>query len=195
MEDRIMAIEEREPGCLEPYAAKIEGLGLRYAGGGKYTGHRMSLGQESRVRRFAETHGARFFFDDEYGTRSADYRKVFYKAYRPAFRGKYFCAYCGRLISGRTLTVDHLYPVAKVSKSVKMRKKLKKQGINGLNDPENLVPACAWCNRRKGTKTGLWVLRGKLGRSAKLWYARWTIRIVAAVSAAVYLAGYMSSPI
>lgn len=197
MSDLILAIEERSEGSLAPYTGRIMRMGLSPAGNGKYTGRKISSSQEMQVRKFAKAHNARFFFDDEYGTRSSDYRGAFYRAYPPSFHGRYFCAYCGRLIKGRTLTVDHLYPVARVSQSAPLRKKMKRQGINGLNDPKNLVPACWNCNKKKGTKMGLWIIRGKLGRSARLWYVRWCLRIIflaAAAAAAIAKIQYGSIP-
>lgn len=188
MTDRIIAIEEKEPGCLKPYEKKIFSMGLQQTGNGKYSCHRRSLGHEEKVRKFAEKHGARFFFDDEYGTRSTDYRKTFFSTYPPAIGGMYFCAYCGRLVSRKKVTIDHIYPVAKVSKSVKLRKKLKARGIMSLNDAGNLTPACMKCNKAKGTKMGLWIIRGKIGRSARLWYIRWAVRITALAAAAAYAA-------
>lgn len=61
------------------------------------------------------------------------------------------CAYCGadgsfywpRRIDGKpggwvhfSLELDHVYPEA----------------LGGTTDPENMVPACRSCNRRKGSK-------------------------------------------
>ncbi len=46
------------------------------------------------------------------------------------------CAYCGA--SGIPLTRDHVVPIAR----------------GGSNVIDNIVPACASCNRRKGTRTG-----------------------------------------
>lgn len=59
-------------------------------------------------------------------------------------RGGFRCAYCGvKLAIGACLgnphaaTIDHVVPVDK----------------GGLTVPANLVPACAACNTRKGSKT------------------------------------------
>ena len=34
----------------------------------------------------------------------------------------------------------------------------------GVNDISNLAPACRRCNRRKGSKGGLWIIRGRFWR-------------------------------
>lgn len=53
------------------------------------------------------------------------------------------CIYCGE---AKPLTVDHKIPLTR----------------GGTNNIENIVPACASCNSRKGTKTA----REFLGLSA-----------------------------
>lgn len=174
--NKMIAVEEKKEGSLYRYAGKLKSLGLDYEGNGKYVGEWKTVKQEMAVRNFAKKHKARFFFDDEYGSRTRDYRTVFHRTYKPAIGGRYFCAYCGRLLTEKQLTVDHLYPVAQVSRSMKMRKKLQHKNITSLNDAKNLVPACMSCNRRKKDRMGLWILRGKIGRYAFLWHIRWMIR-------------------
>jgi 5-methylcytosine-specific restriction endonuclease McrA len=49
------------------------------------------------------------------------------------------CVYCNARLDKRTVTRDHVIPRA----------------AGGLSTPENLVPSCAACNRRKGSKP-LW---------------------------------------
>lgn len=186
-DNRIIAVEEKEKGSLSRYAGRLQRLGLDYMGDGKYVGEWKSVRQELDVRNFAKRYKARFFFDDEFGSRTRDYRTVFFRTYKPAVRGMYFCAYCGRLLTEKKMTVDHLYPVAKVSRSMKMRKKLRREGINSLNDARNLVPACMPCNRHKKDRMGLWILRGKIGRSAFLWHIRWCLRYALLVMVAMYL--------
>jgi len=57
-------------------------------------------------------------------------------------------------------------------------------GISGANDAKNLVAACRRCNSKKGTKMGLWIVRGFLGRSELLWKIRKLARI--AIIAVIY---------
>lgn len=108
---------------------------------------------------------------------STDYRKRFFERYRPAFGDYYFCSYCGRPVKKDRVTVDHLYPVDRVKTSRSLRRRLEKCGYDSVNDPKNLVPACRSCNSRKGTKTGLWIIAGSLGRIQPLWFVRWPARI------------------
>ena len=64
------------------------------------------------------------------------------------------------------MTVDHLYPVAKVSRDPALQKKLKRQGIDDLNSEKNLVAACYRCNQAKAAQMGPWIRKGKIGRDA-----------------------------
>ena len=51
-------------------------------------------------------------------TRSSNYRMVFFEENKPAFRNKYYqCAYCGRLLTKDTVTIDHLLPIQKVKRN------------------------------------------------------------------------------
>lgn len=100
-------------------------------------------------------------------TRSTSYRKDFFSTY-PACNGKYRCVYCGRWISAKKITVDHLIPVHAARKPG-IQKKLKRMGCNGVNDVKNLVPACASCNSRKSAKMGIWLIKGRLGKKSWFW--------------------------
>lgn len=46
------------------------------------------------------------------------------------------CAYCGKLLSTYTVTIDHVVPLSR----------------GGTNDPENLRWCCKKCNTAKGSK-------------------------------------------
>lgn len=123
----------------------------------------------------------KFRINNEFGTRSATYRKEFFKHNPPCIGKYYFCSYCGIPLTRKTLTVDHLYPVGAVSKDIKLQKKLKRKGIHNINDVKNLVPACSRCNGRKGKKMGKWILKGEIGRHQKLWVVRHLVRIAVLV--------------
>jgi hypothetical protein len=56
------------------------------------------------------------------------------------------CYYCGREISSRKRTLDHMYP----------------RSWGGISIPNNLIPACSSCNSRKGSLT-----RGQFNRWRK----------------------------
>lgn len=116
--------------------------------------------------------------NDNFSARSNDYRSIFFKNNTPSFRNMYFCSYCGRLIGKDKVTVDHLYPVGAVKKSISLQKKLRKKGIGNVNDCKNLVPACKKCNQRKSAKLGVWIIKGQIGRIQWLWKIRHVLRLL-----------------
>jgi len=125
---------------------------------------------------------------EEY-TRSNDYRDTFFKTYKPAVPAKYRCAYCGRKFERKNVTVDHIFSVNALMYKQTTRDLADFCGIHGANEAKNLVAACKRCNSKKGTKGGLWIVRGFLGRSEKLWKIRKVVRI--ALVAALIWGGYM----
>lgn len=144
---------------------------------GKYTKYCRHKREALKVKEFCKKHKLKFFYDNEYGERSSDYRKTFF-AENPSDNGKYMCVYCGRHYPKDKITVDHLYPVNKVSQSEKLQKRLKRHGVDSLNDTSNLVAACFSCNRQKSDKTGKWILLGKIGQYKWLWRIRWALTFV-----------------
>ena len=124
----------------------------------------------------------KIYINNEYGTRSFDYRKRFFDANPPVIRNMYFCAYCGRLRRKRDITIDHLYPVGCAKKSIKLQKKLSNMGIENINDIKNLVPACERCNKSKSNRMGAWIVKGKIGRHPMIWVARHFLRIIIFIS-------------
>lgn len=107
-----------------------------------------------------------------FSDRSATYRKNFFAVNRPVKQNKYRCVYCGMLFPKSKITVDHLYPVSQAKKSVLLRSYLRMRGYKNINDIKNLVPACEKCNKSKGKKGGIWIIRGTLGRHEKYWRIR-----------------------
>ncbi|MGL4607467.1 MAG: HNH endonuclease [Eubacteriaceae bacterium] len=108
--------------------------------------------------------------------RSHDYRKNFFSVnsgYTYKNEAYYQCVYCGKFVKQQDVTIDHLFPVAKAQESHFNQKVLKKLKINDINQVENLVPACGRCNGRKGSKMGLWLIRGLLGKSLLFWCSFW----------------------
>ena len=124
-------------------------------------------------------------FDNGYGRRNRSYRESFIRNHEPDAFGRYRCVYCGKLMRREDLTVDHLYPVGEASASIRLQERLKAKGLSGVNDQKNLVAACPCCNRKKGNRMGLWILKGKLGRLTWYWPARKLLRC----SAVILLAG------
>lgn len=49
--------------------------------------------------------------------RSGDYRKKFFDKNRPIFKDYYICAYCGRFLKKKDVTVDHIISIRKAQKS------------------------------------------------------------------------------
>lgn len=107
-------------------------------------------------------------------TRSSNYREVFLAA-EP---GPWRCRYCHKRLHEGMLTVDHIVPVAAASRSNLARKALTRMGAESVNDIANLAPACPGCNSRKGSKGGLWIVRGVLGKESWYWVLVWIARVV-----------------
>lgn len=97
--------------------------------------------------------------------RSAGYRKHFLAA----FPGPYRCRYCNRRIDQEHMVVDHIVPVNKAKTSAQIRFFMEIAGIYDVNDFRNLAASCKICNKRKADKTGIWILRGILGRYKAYW--------------------------
>lgn len=163
---------------------RLKSYGLKYRDGA-FRG-KAGRGKIQKLKNFCRDSHLKFYIDNEYGKRSTNYRQTFFESMSPVFGNRYFCSYCGRPVGSRNTTVDHLFPVARVSTSPSLQHLMRFLGIKSLNCKQNLVPACRKCNRKKGTKMGIWILRGYIGRIQWLWYFRWSIRIVFAAMT-VYL--------
>lgn len=104
--------------------------------------------------------------------RGKSYRSDFFKCHPGIFHKYYVCSYCGRPLTKKTVTVDHLIPVHKVKRIGFGRFLLWINGIYNVNDTRNLVAACRKCNSRKSDKMGLWVIKGTFGRHLLYWILR-----------------------
>lgn len=156
-------------------------LGLRKAGKEEdiyYFSGRVNKRKYEKLQEHCRKYHISYKINNSYGSRSSNYRSVFFKEHPPYFGDYYFCTYCGRLIHKDKITVDHLYPVGIARKSITLQKKLQHKGISDINSPENLVPSCRKCNQKKSSKMGKWIIRGKIGKYPSLWIVRHTIRIV-----------------
>lgn len=112
--------------------------------------------------------------------RGKDYRKDYFASHEPIRKSKYHCAYCGRLLPKDELAVDHIIPVQKAQASRFWQRVLSVFCPDGVNDQRNLTTACTHCNSKKGSKAGIWVLRGYLGKHFVFWvFFRITILILA----------------
>lgn len=130
--------------------------------------------------------------------RNGHYRSSFFRANSTGdVRRKYRCVYCGTYKKDDNITVDHLVPVTAVDSKFGMsrmyyRGLLKRMGcIKGVNDPRNLVAACHSCNQKKGSKAGLWVLRGRLGRHGWYWNTRRVVTVAALVAVALFALAFI----
>lgn len=150
------------------------------------------------LSKYCRRHHAKLEIENSFGKRSTDYRQAYFDRYGKGFKYSrfmswvrgcstyYYCAYCHRKVSYRKVTVDHIYPVAKVNSSLKLQKKLKTMGCKSVNDYRNLTPACFRCNRHKSAKLNWWyVINGWLGQ-----HQNW-MRIYKRVQSAVFFAGYL----
>ena len=144
--------------------------------GKEYEGYVRDKKLDSLKQKCRQLH-VKVVFDKTFSMRSTNYRKDYFASHPPHIKDRYICAYCGRLVKKKNVTIDHLYPVGKVKESIKLQKKLKRHGIHNVNDVANLVPACRRCNQRKSAKMGLWIIRGKIGRYPLIWCLRYAIRL------------------
>ena len=160
------------------YAGRLTRMGLVYDKHGAYRGRFAKLSEIKKIERFCKRKHLKYYIDNSYGKRSSDYRKVFFQNNPPGIFDLYMCAYCGMPVKKSKITVDHVFPVGQTSKNVFLQWFLGFLGINDVNDPANLVPACEKCNNRKGKKMGIWVIRGFFGKSKILWFIRWIIRVL-----------------
>lgn len=114
-----------------------------------------------------------------FSKRSVDYRKSFFKENAGNFgEGRYLCAYCGRILKKENVTVDHLISVNKVQSSKRYICLVRRLGFKNVNDIRNLVPSCKHCNSRKGSKGGLWIVKGFLGRYRTFWLIFWSVALI-----------------
>lgn len=110
--------------------------------------------------------------------RSNDYRKQWLEANK-GFHGIYFCMYCGRPMTLKTLTIDHIFPCDRSSKSPLLQFIISKTGIYDINDIHNLGPCCRHCNSKKGSKVNLYyMLAACVGKRPYGFIIRWSIRLL-----------------
>lgn len=178
---RIPVVVDCREKCRLRYHFRLRRFGLDRGEAKKYRGL-ISERRLERLKEYCRENHLKFYIDNRYGTRDSGYRARFLKHHDPVLGCFYFCAYCGRPVSVKRVTVDHLYPVAKVSRDPALQKKLRRQGIDDLNSEKNLVPACYRCNQAKAAQMGAWIRRGKIGRHAWIWIIRWVLRLVLVVA-------------
>ncbi len=62
-------------------------------------------------------------------TRSTTYRGAYFKEHPGILHHRYFCAYCGRLLPKKKITIDHLIPVQKASNEKRYRPPFKRPAM------------------------------------------------------------------
>lgn len=159
-------------------------MGFAFRRTGKYTGVWQKKTEDpsgaETCKEFAESKKLLCLIEYPQERRSADYRQQFFRTNMGlCHKGKHYqCVYCGRIFPKDQITVDHLFAVKGVQRSKIMKWLLHRLTITDVNDPKNLVPACRHCNSKKGSKGGIWILRGVIGQSFTIWLARWIMRVV-----------------
>lgn len=153
-----------------------------------------------KVERFCRRKRLKVVVYEKHYSRGDHYRKTFFDANHGIFgNGNYYwCAYCGKIISRKKVTVDHIVPVDKVlqgDRKEHYRRMLRRRGITDVNQKKNLVAACWPCNRKKSANTGLWILKGRIGRFGWLWVIRWIFRIWMITAIVCLVIGYDIIPI
>lgn len=158
------------------YRKKLYDMGLRFnkraAKGESFYEKKCEEYEAHAIEKFAECNGLKCVLIPEQYTRSDNYRKEFFKTQKPVNNALYRCAYCGRKFTFQQIQVDHIFPVNGLSYSKSVRKRAMDFGITEANDMKNLCCACKSCNTKKGTKLGMWVIRGFLGRHEAYWKIR-----------------------
>ena len=85
------------------------------------------------------------------------------------------CAYCGHQYLHKYIEADHIIPVYAVSgdRGAYWKKYMQRHHYEyGVNSPQNIVPACIYCNRKKGKKVAGWFILGHIGRHEIVWWIR-----------------------
>lgn len=141
------------------------------------------FGAKSNIR-YARARGLRYELVDRNVKRSTTYKARWVKE-NPPVLGGYLCAYCGRFVLARNITVDHIVSAGYASTSLRYVR----SGRN-INDIGNLCGACRECNSIKEAKGGLWILRGRIFRHRSLRILRLLFRLGIA-AALVWLAVYL----
>lgn len=123
---------------------------------------------------------------DEDFARNSSYRQFYFKNEVPYWGNRYRCIYCGRFLKKEDVTIDHIIPIYKAEHCISARMLMKILGLKTVNDYGNLGAACEKCNKKKGSKMGLWAIRGMLGKNKWFWRVRFTTYVII-VAAGLYI--------
>ncbi len=174
------------------YRRRLYRLGLRYANG-KWQTTTSDDRLIKKIAKYCRKHNLYCECIPENYVRSGTYRREFLGSYKK-YRGRYFrCAYCGKMLVSKEMTVDHIIPVDKAQHSKSVRRLMKFSGISNVNDIRNLTPACRKCNKRKSASVNLrCYARGMAGRTyAGATFVHYTVSaVLCAIICACMLAFY-----
>lgn len=159
------------------YRKHLRSLGFSYNGRSWQIKTR-NLNELKKIKHFCFFHKLKYEQIDAKYTRNSSYRNEYFSHYQPHLFNRYFCTYCGRLLKRRDAVVDHIIPVKKATSSIICRKFIDFMQWSGVNDYHNLCSSCFSCNQRKGAKTGLWVIRGYIGKLRIFQILRWILRTI-----------------
>lgn len=142
-----------------------------------------------KVEKYCKRENLRLDISSGFSERSGYYRRKFMSTHKPQLGPFYICAYCGKLLTAKKVTVDHLYPVKEAARDPKIMRKLHRIGIYDVNDQRNLVCACERCNKRKAASMGVWIIKGKIGRHTLFWVVWKSIKLFALIVVIGYAYG------
>ena len=174
------------------FRTELSRIGFHHRKGEIWEKYTNSDGEIEEAKKFARKNLLRCVVLPYQERRSSDYRKDFFETHPGLFKkGLYQCVYCGKILTKEETTVDHFVSIASINQKNALyallnRKILSAQKIENINDPKNLVPACKKCNQKKGSKTGLWLFKGWIGRYFWVWVIRWILKFCL-IAIAVYL--------
>lgn len=180
-------MKERE-GFKKKYVVEIKKPGMQmgkelFADGFRYDKNKKSFFHDSlseeRINYWRSRcrFRCRILIYEQKHQRGTRYREDHFLVHAPDLFGKYRCVYCGKLMTKKEATVDHLIPVQGAKRSRFWQLILERLKYDGVNDPRNLVTACKKCNSSKGSKTGIWILFGWLGKHTLYWFLVYGIQI------------------
>ena len=133
----------------------------------------------------------RFKVIDPNFKRSGSYIDIYFQN-KKALLGKYYlCAYCQKVLRKEEVTIDHIFPVSRTSRSKFLIYICHCLKINNINDYRNLVCCCKSCNSRKQSKVGKWTILGFLGKTNIGCIILKTIKIILVLLILKYLYRYM----
>lgn len=173
----IIIIKNLESTIQYQYRDLLEYMGFSYKRINKYSriwymrcDNQIDL---ERCKNFCKFHriDIEIYNDENY---SRAFRKKYFIKDSGFFnKGKYYhCACCGMLLKKDKVWIDHLFPVYPVKEneySVVNKRLLKFLHMTNIDCNKNLISLCKACYINKGCKTGIWIIRGWLGKHFIFW--------------------------